>query len=241
MPRRVESGESLWSLQHQRGGASAPRRAPIAHAAAHPAPCVARSSSEPGGHEPADSGPAGREIVDNVAVAANSGGKRAGARRATPPKRRFRPSILAYAVAITALVIGWGYLVWAAIDFGGDARDGDSRAWGFLGLAALGAAACLFAGLMLLARLLRALGGASVVPAPRSPASPTMETAAHGPRALGSVDGSAATTLAVGGRGGETGSILGPGGPPINGHLRRTPATRTHGRTPSGSHRHRAG
>lgn len=99
-------------------------------------------------------------------MAANSGSKRAGARRGARPKRRFRPSVLAYAVAITALVIGWGYLVWAAIDFGSDARDGDSRAWGFLGLAALGAAACLFAGLLLVARLLRALGGTAVAAGP---------------------------------------------------------------------------
>jgi len=73
-------------------------------------------------------------------------------------------------------VIAWGYLVWTAISFGGDARDGDGRAWGFLALSTVGAVACLFAGLMLLARLSRAIGFTSapptrarVVPAPEPP------------------------------------------------------------------------
>jgi hypothetical protein len=55
-------------------------------------------------------------------------------------------------------VVAWGYLVYAAIDFGSSARGGDGRAWVFLGLASLGAVACLFIGLMLVARLLRMLG-----------------------------------------------------------------------------------
>lgn len=185
----------------------------------------------------ADSGPAAGHIVDNVAVAANSGGKRAGARRAAPSKRRFRPILPAYAVATTALVIAWGYLVWAAIDFGADARDGDARAWGFLGVAALGAAACLFAGLMLLARLLRALGGTPVVPAPGSD-----ETAALAPPPLGSGEDNAGSRLGVIGRGPETSSVLGPAGPPANGHTREARVPKSQRRaTPSGSHRHRAG
>ncbi len=59
---------------------------------------------------------------------------------------------------MTLAVVAWGYLVYAAIDFGSAARDGDSQAWIFLGVASLGAVACLFVGLMLLARLLRRLG-----------------------------------------------------------------------------------
>jgi hypothetical protein len=55
-------------------------------------------------------------------------------------------------------VVAWGYLVYAAIDFGASARGGDSQAWLFLGLASLGAVACLFIGLMLIARVLRMLG-----------------------------------------------------------------------------------
>jgi hypothetical protein len=56
-------------------------------------------------------------------------------------------------------VIAWGYLVYAAIDFGVAARNGDGvAAWGLMTLAALGAIACLFFGLMLVARLMRVLG-----------------------------------------------------------------------------------
>jgi hypothetical protein len=62
------------------------------------------------------------------------------------------------AFGITAAVVAWGYLVKAAIDFGVQARDGTSGSWLYLGLATLGAVACLFIGLMLVARLLRRLG-----------------------------------------------------------------------------------
>jgi len=62
------------------------------------------------------------------------------------------------AAAITACLIAWGYLVYLAIDFGTTARGGQATDWVFLALAALGAVACLFTGLLLVARLLRALG-----------------------------------------------------------------------------------
>lgn len=76
--------------------------------------------------------------------------------------------MLGYALGITVAVLAWGYLVWAAIDFGSTARGGDGRAWWFLALAALGAVACLFIGLMLVARLTRTLGAArETAPAPR--------------------------------------------------------------------------
>ena len=55
-------------------------------------------------------------------------------------------------------MVAWGYLVWAAIDFGAEARGGNDDAWKFLVLASIGAVACLFLGLMLIARLLRAMG-----------------------------------------------------------------------------------
>ncbi len=74
------------------------------------------------------------------------------------------------ALGITGCVVAWGYLVYAAIDFGAVARGGDSTAWWFLGLAALGAVACLFVGLMLLARTLRRLGITS--PPPSSQPAP---------------------------------------------------------------------
>jgi len=93
-----------------------------------------------------------------------SDGKRAGSRRAARPARRFRPDVLLLAVGITLAVVAWGYLVYAAIDFGGDARNGDTPSWALLGLASIGAIACLFIGLMLIARLSRALASA---PSPR--------------------------------------------------------------------------
>jgi len=94
-----------------------------------------------------------------------SSGKHAGQRRAEPPPEtstaptgRSRTTLLLHAVGVTLCVVAWGYLVYAAIDFGSSARGGDSQAWVFLGLASLGAVACLFIGLMLVARLLRMLG-----------------------------------------------------------------------------------
>ena len=59
---------------------------------------------------------------------------------------------------MTAAIVAWGYLVYAAIDFGATARGGDTGAWWLLGLASLGAVACLFVGLLLVTRLLRILG-----------------------------------------------------------------------------------
>ena len=78
------------------------------------------------------------------------------------------------ALGITACVVAWGYLVVAAIDFGSQARGGQSQAWAFLGLASAGAVACLFVGMMLVARLLRRLG-ITKAPEPRAsrrPATP---------------------------------------------------------------------
>ena len=87
-----------------------------------------------------------------------STGKRAGSRRAAPAPRTVNRGALLIGAAITLCVIAWGYLVYAAIDFGTAARGGESSAWLFMGLACLGAIACLFVGLLLVARLMRALG-----------------------------------------------------------------------------------
>lgn len=87
-----------------------------------------------------------------------SKGKRAGSRRAARPAPTVNGAALAYAGGITACVIAWGYLVYAAIDFGSSARTGNSSAWFLLLLAGTGAAACLFVGLMLLSRLTTTLG-----------------------------------------------------------------------------------
>ena len=92
-------------------------------------------------------------------------------RTAAQPHRTRR--LLVHAVGVTALVVAWGYLVWAAIDFGTTAREGRAAAWWFLALASLGAMACLFAGLMLAARLLRILGLVAPAAAPgEDPAPP---------------------------------------------------------------------
>lgn len=101
-------------------------------------------------------------------TAVSGQGKRAGSRRAAPAPRTFRPRLLLLAVGVTLAVVAWGYLVYAAVDFGSTARGGDDRAWAFLALASVGAIACLFIGLMLIARLLRALGITNP-PAPRTP------------------------------------------------------------------------
>ncbi len=75
-------------------------------------------------------------------------------------------------------MVAWGYLVYAAIDFGTAARGGSSSAWWFMALACLGAMACLFVGLLLVARLLRALGVTS------PPSSDSSDSPA-GPRPVG--------------------------------------------------------
>ena len=108
-----------------------------------------------------------------------SKGKRAGSRRGAKRKPAFQPRLLGLAVAITLAVVGWGYLVFAAIDFGASARGGETNGWWLLTVASIGAVACLFAALMLIARLLRELGITSPPPAPTStpePATPTDST-----------------------------------------------------------------
>ncbi|MCW2794085.1 MAG: hypothetical protein JWO76_3183 [Nocardioides sp.] len=95
-----------------------------------------------------------------------SQGKRVGSRRGPKKKTPLQPSLLGLAGGVTLAVIAWGYLVYAAIDFGSSARGGDNQAWYFLAIASLGAVACLFIGLMLIARLLRKLGITSA-PTPR--------------------------------------------------------------------------
>ena len=95
-------------------------------------------------------------------------GKRVGPKK----KASFRPTALLLAVGITLAVGAWGYLVKAAIDFGVQARNGTENAWTFLGLACLGAVACLFIGLMLVARLLRTLGITSGSESKKEPEPP---------------------------------------------------------------------
>ncbi len=54
--------------------------------------------------------------------------------------------------------MAWVFLVRAAITFGREARGGNSTAWVFLFIAALGAVACLFLSLMLVTVVLRKVG-----------------------------------------------------------------------------------
>ena len=79
-------------------------------------------------------------------------------------------------------MVAWGYLVYAAIDFGTAAREGSSSAWTFMGLACLGAIACLFVGLLLVARLMRSLGITSL---PSTSPESTDSPAPSGPRPAG--------------------------------------------------------
>lgn len=81
-----------------------------------------------------------------------------------------RLPLLLLALGITAAVVAWGYLVYLAIDFGTAARDGDPQGWWMLGLATVGAIACLFLAMMLGARLFRRLrADAAPPPPPRTP------------------------------------------------------------------------
>jgi hypothetical protein len=77
--------------------------------------------------------------------------------------------LLLLALGITAAVVAWGYLVYLAIDFGTTARNGDATAWWFLGLATIGAIACLFVGLMLGMRILARIRAAAPPPPPPRP------------------------------------------------------------------------
>jgi hypothetical protein len=95
-------------------------------------------------------------MSQNVPVA--QAGRRAGKRAGPKRKRSVDLVLLALALGVTLCVVAWGYLVKAAIDFGTTARAGDGASWALLGLASLGAVACLFVGLMLVARITRRLG-----------------------------------------------------------------------------------
>ncbi len=87
---------------------------------------------------------------------------------------------LGWAFGVTVSIVAWGYLVWLAIDFGREARNGDSDAWWMLGLAALGAVACLFVALLMVARVMEGRPAApdAEEPAAEEPAVVTAEAPA---------------------------------------------------------------
>jgi RsiW-degrading membrane proteinase PrsW (M82 family) len=72
-----------------------------------------------------------------------------------PPRRR----VLFLALVVTLTLVAWGVLVFAAIDFGREARSGEATAWWLLVVATLGGAACLFVTLLVGARIVSLLKG----------------------------------------------------------------------------------
>jgi hypothetical protein len=86
---------------------------------------------------------------------------RRGEGAAAPPRR-----LLVLALGVTLTLVAWGFLVWAAIDFGGQARAGATIAWVFVALASLGAAACLFVTLILAGKVIDAVRGGVPAPSP---------------------------------------------------------------------------
>lgn len=103
-------------------------------------------------------------------------GRHAGPARLEPsaagPTERGWPQgvLLLLALGITAAIVAWGYLVYVAIDFGTSARDGNDSAWWLLGLATVGAIACLFFALLLGARLVARFRATLSPPPPARPA-----------------------------------------------------------------------
>jgi hypothetical protein len=99
----------------------------------------------------------------------HSGPARLGDEPPRPSRSRSAGALLQLALGITAAIVAWGYLVYLAIDFGTTARNGTDSAWWYLGLATVGAIACLFAGMMLGARLFARLRLARPAPPPSPP------------------------------------------------------------------------
>ncbi len=84
----------------------------------------------------------------------------AGRRRAEPAKRPPGPAKLLGAIAAGVVVASlcWFLLVLAAIDFGGEARNGNSTAWVLMVAASAGAIGCLVLVMLLGNKALSAIG-----------------------------------------------------------------------------------
>ncbi|WP_148044978.1 hypothetical protein [Nocardioides marmorisolisilvae] len=84
-----------------------------------------------------------------------------------PPRVVHRNRLLKLGLGVTLAVVAWGYLVSAAIHFGGQGRDGESGAWVFMAFATIGATACMFVMLILASKVLSTLRGeVPIRPAP---------------------------------------------------------------------------
>lgn len=102
-----------------------------------------------------------RDCVEGIAASARMGrvsGRRGGRRAAGRASVAIPRRALGLAVLVVLCILAWGALVFLAISFGSSARSGTTSSWAFLGLAAVGAIACLFLGLLLGARMLQSLG-----------------------------------------------------------------------------------
>jgi hypothetical protein len=93
-------------------------------------------------------------------------GKHSGDSVEEPPRVVHRSRLIKLALGITLAIVAWGYLVSAAIHFGGQGRDGAGSAWVFMAFATIGATACLFVMLILASKVLGTLRGE--VPGSRS-------------------------------------------------------------------------
>lgn len=105
-------------------------------------------------------------------------GKHSGVRPDTSTPSTPRGPLVLLTVGVTATLVAWGVLVYAAIEFGGEARRGHGPSWAFMGLATIGAAACLFTTLILGARIATAMRARSeaAMLASTPPPSPTSTT-----------------------------------------------------------------
>lgn len=113
-------------------------------------------------------------------------GKHSGVRPDTSTPSTPRGPLVLLTVGVTATLVAWGVLVYAAIEFGGEARRGHGPSWAFMGLATIGAAACLFTTLILgtrIATAMRARSEAAMLAAtpPPTSAPPTSTPAATSP------------------------------------------------------------
>jgi len=97
-------------------------------------------------------------VPHNVGVRAKRGGG-----------NTFRAALLS--AGVTGTVVAWGLLVFAAIDFGGKARDGEPGNWWFLALATFGAMACMFLAILLAVRLQAEMRGQGPATRPRRTSS----------------------------------------------------------------------